>query len=133
MSTLSARYRAMRGTKRTCQACEVRFYDLARSPIVCPSCGAHFTPAAAAVVPSSARPAPFSSKTGWRGQAFKRSQPVLPVDVLKSSDPPDPAVEDETEETVSVVCEDSVVLDQEQDEEGASSLVDHDVIDAEER
>jgi hypothetical protein len=34
---------------------------------------------------------------------------------------------------VSVVCEDSVVLDQEQDEEGASSLVDHDVIDAEER
>ena len=39
MSTLSARSKAMRGTKRTCQACEVRFYDLARSPIVCPSCG----------------------------------------------------------------------------------------------
>jgi len=133
MSTLSARYRAMRGTKRTCQACEVRFYDLARSPIVCPSCGAHFTPAAAAVVHSSARPAPFSSKAGWRGLAFKRSQPILPVDVLKSRDPPDPAVEDETEESVSVDFEDSVVLDQEQDEEGASGLVDQDVIDAEER
>jgi hypothetical protein len=133
MSTLSARHKAMRGTKRTCQACEVRFYDLARSPIVCPACGAHFTPAAAPVVHSSARPAPFSNKTGWRSQAFKRSQPILPVSDPKSSDPSDPAVEDETEETVSVDSEDSVVLDQEQDEEGASGLVDHDAMDAEER
>jgi hypothetical protein len=34
MSTMSARRKAMPGTKRTCQVCEVRFYDLARSPIV---------------------------------------------------------------------------------------------------
>ena len=32
--------KAARGTKRTCQACETRFYDLNRSPITCPSCGA---------------------------------------------------------------------------------------------
>jgi hypothetical protein len=133
MSTLSARHKAMRGTKRTCQACEVRFYDLARSPIVCPACGAHFTPAAALVVHSSARPAPYSNKTGWRSQAFKRPQPILPVGDLKSSDPLDPVVEDETEETVSADSDDCVVLDQEQDEEGASGLVDHDATDAEER
>jgi len=133
MSTLSARHKAMRGTKRTCQACEVRFYDLARSPIVCPSCGAHFTPAAAPVVHSSAPPASFSSKTRWRSQPLKRAQPILPVADLKSGDPSDPAVEDETEETVSVDSEDSVVLDQEQDEEGAFGLVDHDAMDAEER
>jgi uncharacterized protein (TIGR02300 family) len=30
------------GTKRVCQSCGARFYDLARSPIVCPSCGAVF-------------------------------------------------------------------------------------------
>lgn len=34
--------KAARGTKRTCQACETRFYDLNRSPITCPSCGATF-------------------------------------------------------------------------------------------
>ena len=28
------------GTKRTCQSCGARFYDLGRSPAVCPSCGA---------------------------------------------------------------------------------------------
>ena len=133
MSTLSARHKAMRGTKRTCQACEVRFYDLARSPIVCPSCGAHFTPAAAPVVHSSAPPASFSSKTRWRSQAFKRAQPILPVSDPKSSDPPDPLIEEETEEMASVDSEDSVVLDQEQDEEGASGLVDRDAMDAEER
>ena len=34
--------KADRGTKRTCQdaSCAVRFYDLAREPIKCPSCGA---------------------------------------------------------------------------------------------
>ena len=31
-----------RGTKRVCQSCPARFYDLGRSPIVCPSCGTVF-------------------------------------------------------------------------------------------
>lgn len=133
MSTLSARHKAMRGTKRTCQACEVRFYDLARSPIVCPSCGAHFTPAAAPVVHSSARPAPFSSKTGWRSQAFKRPQPILPVGDPNSGEPSDPVIEEETEDMASVDSEDSVILEQEQDDDGASGLVNRDAMDAEER
>ena len=30
------------GTKRTCQTCGSRFYDLGRTPIVCPNCGAVF-------------------------------------------------------------------------------------------
>jgi uncharacterized protein (TIGR02300 family) len=32
------------GQKRTCQSCGCRFYDLARSPIVCPRCGATVEP-----------------------------------------------------------------------------------------
>lgn len=27
------------GTKRVCVACSTRFYDLARSPAICPKCG----------------------------------------------------------------------------------------------
>ena len=30
------------GTKRTCQGCGARFYDLLRSPILCPKCGTTF-------------------------------------------------------------------------------------------
>ncbi len=32
--------KAARGTKRTCQACEGRFYDLNKTPATCPMCGA---------------------------------------------------------------------------------------------
>jgi hypothetical protein len=36
--------KADRGTKRTCQdaSCGLRFYDLARDPITCPTCGAGY-------------------------------------------------------------------------------------------
>ena len=33
-----------RGTKRTCTACEARFYDLNRAPILCPGCGEQHVP-----------------------------------------------------------------------------------------
>ena len=40
------------GTKRQCQECEAKFYDLGKSPIICPDCGAEFK------VVEAARPAP---------------------------------------------------------------------------
>ena len=34
------------GTKRTCQSCDAKFYDLNRNPVVCPKCGAIYDPEA---------------------------------------------------------------------------------------
>ncbi len=34
------------GIKRACQSCATKFYDLGRSPIACPQCGARFDPEA---------------------------------------------------------------------------------------
>lgn len=34
--------KADRGTKRQCQSCATKFYDLNRDPILCPSCGVEF-------------------------------------------------------------------------------------------
>ena len=34
------------GIKRVCQSCATKFYDLGRSPIACPQCGARFDPEA---------------------------------------------------------------------------------------
>ena len=52
------------GTKRTCPSCAARFYDLLKSPIVCPKCGANFI--APSVLPSKsdmpAMPAPPPKK-----------------------------------------------------------------------
>ena len=126
MSTMSARRKAMRGTKRTCQACEARFYDLARSPIVCPMCGAHYAPPAEPVVQAREPSVPFSSKTGWRSQPFKRTQPVLPVADVTPVDPSDSlAMGNEAEETATALAEDCVVLEQEPDNGDVLSLVDH--------
>lgn len=30
------------GTKRACQSCSARFYDMRRNPIICPKCGETF-------------------------------------------------------------------------------------------
>jgi uncharacterized protein (TIGR02300 family) len=126
MSTMSARRKAMRGAKRTCQACEVRFYDLARSPIVCPMCGAHYAPPAEPIVQARERSVPFSSKTGWRSQPFKRTQLVLPVTNVTPIDPSDAlAVGNEAEEIATELADDRVVLEQEPDDGDALSLVDH--------
>ena len=128
MSTMSARRKAMRGTKRTCQACEVRSYDLARSPTVCPTCGVHYEPPAEPIVQEKARSASFAGKTGWR------TQPALGVGDVTPGDHADTAVVgDETEETASVVSENSGILELETDDGGTFSPVDLDAADAKDR
>ena len=32
-----------RGLKRICAGCGIRFYDMNKRPIICPSCGTEFT------------------------------------------------------------------------------------------
>ena len=32
------------GKKRICSSCNIKYYDLNKSPIICPSCGAEFNP-----------------------------------------------------------------------------------------
>ena len=32
------------GKKRICLACNTKYYDLNKSPIICPSCGSEFDP-----------------------------------------------------------------------------------------
>lgn len=115
MSTVHALRKAMRGTKRTCQACEARFYDLARSPIMCPMCGAHYTPPAEPPVHARARTGPFAGKTGWRRQALTRLQPVLPAaDIMPSDRSHAVTVDEEVEETATADSEDGTVLDEQQ-------------------
>ena len=36
--------KAKLGTKRSCSACGMRYYDLNRTPIICPSCSTEFDP-----------------------------------------------------------------------------------------
>ena len=106
-----------RGTKRTCQACEARFYDLGRDRIVCPMCGADYAlPAEAAVAPALA--APFTSKTGWHRQPLKRSVPALPVAEAMPSD-------EENEPATTLDIDDIGEATEEQDDTDAAGVIEH--------
>ncbi|MCZ6860245.1 MAG: TIGR02300 family protein [Alphaproteobacteria bacterium] len=50
------------GTKRTCLSCGVRFYDLGKKPITCPSCESSFEPEAFVKTRRSRQSAPIEPK-----------------------------------------------------------------------
>ena len=50
------------GTKRTCLNCGVRFYDLGKKPITCPSCETSFEPEAFVKTRRSRQSAPSEPK-----------------------------------------------------------------------
>ena len=75
------------GTKCTCASCAERFYDLNRSPAVCPKCGATQPP----VVVCALRPA----RTNFASARMsRRSVPVI----AKEEAEPRAAVEDDEDE-----------------------------------
>jgi uncharacterized protein (TIGR02300 family) len=131
MSALSNK--EARGTKRLCQECQVRFYDLRRDPILCPSCGAQHVPVVQPVVQAGRRgPA---AKSGWR-QPERKPDPVPAVPDAENVAPPEAAAGDEleatTEEAANTSTEDDVVLEPEADESDLSDLVEIDVEDPKE-
>jgi hypothetical protein len=93
-------------------------------------CGAHHAPPVEPIVRATERSAPFTNRTAWRSQPFKRTQPVLPAADVTPIDSSDPlAVGDEAEETASELSEDRVAPEQEPDDGDVLSLVDHDAPD----
>jgi uncharacterized protein (TIGR02300 family) len=111
--------KALRGTKRLCHACETRFYDLSRNPIVCPSCGALHAPDAPPTVPEAgARAARFTDKTGWRGRSFKPPEP-------EPDGAPEVAPAEDATGALSPGPNEDVVLDEEPDEADLSGLLGH--------
>lgn len=72
--------RLSRGKKHVCPSCETPFYDLMRSPIVCPSCGAQFKPQVAIVKPS------IAPRNRWRQDFAPR--PKLVPETAEAVDAP---------------------------------------------
>lgn len=106
------------GVKRVCQSCAIKFYDLNRTPINCPKCGATFDPEALL--------------------KSRRSRPPAPAKVAKPK--PAEAIEGETKEVIEdeadlVEDEDAIAALSDDDEdddsviEDASELGDDDVSD----
>ncbi len=66
------------GAKRLCQTCGTKFYDLLRSPIICPRCGAEFGVEAAQC---SRRFRPVASATVMPAEPERKPVPVDEIEV----------------------------------------------------
>src|SRR5262245_41673084 len=120
--------KALRGTKRLCQACAARFYDLSREPIVCPSCGAHYVPDAPPMAPEvGTRAARFTDKTGRRGRPLKHADPESDGEAEGAP------TADGNEEPLVPSSNEHAMLDEEPDEADISGVVGHDELNPEER
>lgn len=100
------------GSKRICHSCGAAFYDLRRTPIVCPKCGAAYDPEAILKSRRSRAPSPEDKEV------------VAPVHDADEAD-----VAAEADEEAEDVVEDVVAEDEEDEDliEDASELgEDHD-------
>ncbi len=98
------------GTKRMCLSCGARFYDFARSPITCPSCGAVFD------VESLGR----SRRARPAARAATAAGALVTEDAELAAGP---AAEGEDAETEVDVEEDDAVIDDAEDAEEDDALI----------
>ena len=102
------------GTKRLCPSCGSKYYDLDRSPIVCPKCGTVFT---AAAVQLRAKAAPIEEEE-------PEVEENLPVDFvsLEEADAEQgggeevPDIEDEEVDIGGDIADDDTFLEEEEDD-----------------
>lgn len=110
------------GRKRTCQNCGTRFYDMKRTPITCPKCGAGYEPEGA----GRPRRAPAPEKPA-RAPEPVVEPPVIEVEVEEEETlvPPE---EEETEAGDAEPEEDAMMEDPAdlgEDENDITEVMDH--------
>ncbi len=101
------------GVKRLCQSCATKFYDLGRSPITCPKCGAAFDPES---VLKSRRSRPIAVAKPAPPVAAKAKKPRIKAEDVAIEDE-DKTLSDlsEGEEADDAAIEDASELGEEDD------------------
>jgi uncharacterized protein (TIGR02300 family) len=80
------------GRKMTCTACAVRFYDLTRTPAVCPKCGVEQPRVKPRVAPAAR-----AASVRWPGRQAPTVEAVVPEATPIETDPLDEVEVDEDE------------------------------------
>lgn len=109
-----------RGTKRTCQSCSGRFYDLDKAPITCPLCGAAYviasSPAALAALQAEEKAAKRVKKPVFTDEAEAQTE-------LPAVEGEEALADVEADETVGAAEEDETFLQEEEEEGGDVSNI----------
>jgi uncharacterized protein (TIGR02300 family) len=119
--------------KRQCMNCGAKFYDLMRSPIVCPKCGTTFQ-AAAPVAARAAAPAAVARRPVEEEPEVEAAGPELVSleEVEAGEAEKDPVIEDDIEVAADVGGEDTFLEAEEEGDDDVAGLIDGDIEDDEE-
>jgi len=121
------------GTKRQCQNCGAKFFDLAKDPIVCPKCGTVYEVAS------------MPARSSARGKAAEEEEPevetpeaeLVPLedaDVVEDEKVAAVLPEDDVEiEDDEEPADDTFLEEEEEDSDDVSTLIDGDIEGDEER
>ncbi len=115
------------GTKRQCQSCGSKFYDLGKDPIVCPKCAAVFVPVAL----MRARPEPKQADADDAELEVAADGPELvSLDEVEAEESKDLPIDDvEIEDDVEA---DDTFLEEEEEGDEIVGLIDGEIEDDEE-
>jgi uncharacterized protein (TIGR02300 family) len=111
-----------RGTKRTCQngECGARFYDLNRSPVLCPICGSKYTIAHSTTAAAAAAAPPEKAP-----RKVKREEFVEPA-VAAEAEAEEALVDveaDETEDAAAGEADETFLEEEEEDGGDVSTII----------
>jgi uncharacterized protein (TIGR02300 family) len=117
------------GTKRSCPACEAKFYDLNKLPAVCPKCGHSFDPSAlvAAAAPRKIEPQTKPVEDEDEGE-LEDNEDELSLDAMAADEDDDDEDEDlpdfgESEDADTLLDDE----DDDDDEDDGDFLEDEDI------
>ena len=112
------------GTKRQCQNCGAKFFDLNKDPIVCPKCGTVFHGA------PRARAAAKAEEEEDTEVATPAGVEVVSLDEVEASEEKaaEPVVDDiDVEEDADETPDDPFLEEEEEDDDDVTNLIDGDI------
>ena len=108
------------GTKRQCQSCGTKFFDMSRSPIICPKCGAVYQVTVARAAPRAAAAAVDDEE---------KDSDAADLVPLEDADAPEDAVvaDDDVEVEDDDSSADTFLEEEEEDGDDVAGLIDGDI------
>ena len=119
------------GTKHTCQSCGAKYYDLNRSPVICPKCGTEFDPDALLrsrrIRTTTAKPEAPAAAAKPAKKAAAKTEDEAELDEIDGEDKIDPLVDEEGDEEDMI--EDASELGEDEDDVADVVVEDNDAED----
>ena len=112
------------GAKRTCEACEAKFYDLNKSPATCPKCGHAFDPDAIMAAP--VRAVAPTAKAEKKDENAVSLEGMVDEESDGSDDDEDETLLEEEEALLDDDDEDETLLEDDEDDEESFLETDED-------